>query len=140
MGVFLQMKELKKRFLKNFQAGEKGFTLIELLIVIAILGILAAVIIPNITGFITSGKVSAANSELAAIQTASEAYQSEYPTAAAFTESSGNNILSNYLSKAPSGTYVFLTGAVLDTATATPKYVNGGTTLHWNATSLQFTR
>ena len=31
------MKELKKRFLKNFQAGERGFTLIELLIVIAIL-------------------------------------------------------------------------------------------------------
>ena len=50
--------------------GEKGFTLIELLIVVAILGVLAAVVIPNVGRFIGRGKTEAAATELSNIQSA----------------------------------------------------------------------
>ena len=50
--------------------GEKGFTLIELLIVVAILGVLAAVVIPNVGRFIGRGEGEAADTEFANVQTA----------------------------------------------------------------------
>ena len=50
--------------------GERGFTLIELLIVVAILGVLAAVIIPNVTRFVGAGKQEAAETELHNVQLA----------------------------------------------------------------------
>ena len=50
--------------------GEKGFTLIELLIVVAILGVLAAVVIPNVGRFIGRGETEAQETEFANIQSA----------------------------------------------------------------------
>ena len=52
------------------QKGEKGFTLIELLIVVAILGVLAAVVIPNVGRFIGRGESEASDTEFANIQSA----------------------------------------------------------------------
>lgn len=52
------------------KSGERGFTLIELLIVVAILGVLAAVVIPNVSRFIGRGETEAAETEFSNIQTA----------------------------------------------------------------------
>jgi len=57
--------------------GQGGFTLIELLIVIAILGIVAAVVALNIGGFFGQGKEQAANTEAHQVQTCVIAYMAD---------------------------------------------------------------
>ena len=71
------MKGLVRRFhyggikmARRFRFGQKGFTLIELLVVVAILGVLAAIAIPNIAKFMGEGRDEAAVTELANVQTA----------------------------------------------------------------------
>jgi type IV pilus assembly protein PilA len=59
-----------KTFLKRMHSESKAFTLVELLIVIAILGVLAAVVTPNVTGLVGSGQTEAAATELANVQSA----------------------------------------------------------------------
>jgi type IV pilus assembly protein PilA len=57
--------------------GQKGFTLIELMIVVAIIGILAAIAIPNFLQYQMKSRQSEAKTNLQAIKTSEVAFQSE---------------------------------------------------------------
>jgi len=64
----------------------KGFTLIELMIVVAIIGILAAIAIPNFLKFQCKAKQAEGKTALKAIYTVELAYNGEYSTYINFTQ------------------------------------------------------
>ena len=66
--------------MRKSMKGEKGFTLIELMIVVAIIGILAAIAIPNFINYQKRAKTSEARTNLGAIRTSEEAYASTADT------------------------------------------------------------
>jgi len=74
------MNFMLRIFLKK--EGQKGFTLIELMIVIAIIGILAAIAIPQFVSYRQKGYNSKAKGELKSLYTACQAYIVDTPTAA----------------------------------------------------------
>jgi general secretion pathway protein G len=77
------LKALKQRIKSKTPHGEAGFTLIEMMVVIAIIGILAALIVPRIMGRPDEARITAAKLDIGTINQALKLYRLDigrYPT------------------------------------------------------------
>lgn len=63
-----------KNEVRNLTKNQKGFTLIELVVVIAILGILAAIAVPLITNYLSDARRRAYDADVVTIQAAVDSY------------------------------------------------------------------
>jgi len=83
--------------LSRIRRKDKGFTLIELMIVVAIIGILAAIAIPNFMNYQCKAKQSEAKSNLGNIRTTQEAYYAEHNSYAKVLSDAGFKVVGNAL-------------------------------------------
>jgi general secretion pathway protein G len=78
--ILRRISELRDR---QPSALQRGFTLIEIMVVVVIIGLLAAIVVPNMMGYTDTAAISRAKQDIRAIETALNLYRLDnyrYPT------------------------------------------------------------
>ena len=119
----------------------KAFTLVEILIVVIILGILAAIVIPQFTEASNDARTSAIKSDLQTVRSQLELYKVHhqgYPAAATFvtdlTTASGG--YGPYLQTFPTNPFTNLADVTIEAGTT--NLGGGATGWHFNSTTGRF--
>lgn len=93
-GSHIMKEERRKR-------KRKGFMILELIIVVAIIGVLAAIAVPNLTGLTDEAKVARIRSDISTLGTAAEMYYVKNGAYPASLDSLVGSREEGYLKKVP---------------------------------------